>query len=300
MASSASNSAHGRRRHAAIRQTRLRDAPVRVEDRSRSSGHRADIVHPALGRLKEPRHGRKRLGDDDRYQQISPAAAPSCDSPGRSRQRQRCVHRRQSRDPHLRIQRQQQRRAIADGRSGGQVAAQRRAVANQRRGKQRQPFVPDRRSAPSTQRRFRSASTRADLHFALRFLEHAQFRQRLQADEIREPPRADSIRPPDRCRRRPGGPRDGPPAAARHRASVAGTRESVALHPRGKLAARAAPERSRKCILRRRPERERGIADGPIARAAAQVAAHRVRIAGPSRPGRYCSANRLITKPGVQ
>ena len=39
------------------------------------------------------------------------------------------------------IEREQQRRAIADGRGGGEVAAERRAIADERRGEEVEPFA---------------------------------------------------------------------------------------------------------------------------------------------------------------
>ena len=125
-------------------------------------------------------------------------------------------------DAHPRIERQQQRRAIADRRRGREIAAQRRAIANQRRREQRRATRATTRmparvdlAQRAGRRRFRPRSS--DLANV------AQFGDRLDADQMREAAAAaDWTPPPGRCRPRSGARRDAAAMSAKHSASVRG------------------------------------------------------------------------------
>ena len=111
------------------------------------------------------------------------------------------------------------------------------------------------------------------------FAELAQLVDRFEADEVR-PARAAQVRFDAQVGA--AGDDDVAPgwlaSIAKHSASVVG-REKRVQRARDRAAARAAPRRSQKRAGRRRPERERRVANRTIARAPAEIARHRQRIA---------------------
>ena len=183
-----------------------------------------------------------------------------------------------------RAERDQQRRAIADRRGGREIAAQRGAIADSAATRTAAATGGKPRARRSIAPRCRSDGSAAPIRTAVAtFAKFAQLRDAFQADQIRDH---------RRNRRLDSTARSVPPAI--HRASGSPRRRARCIPP-GSPAARTrnqhssyrtassrAPARPGARGNRRRargPEIEAASRDRPVARAAAQIAAHGVRVA---------------------